>query len=192
MKLTKRDLLLNSALSLFSEQGIHSTSTASIAKHAGVANGTLFHHFENKQALVAALYVSCKQQLAATLVIDDALIATPLKQQVQTLWQISLDWAINNPKQFMYFQQVAIENALPQAMRIDAMKNELSILETMLTVGQSQGHVVDFPLDLLLDHCQSQILASGLFFINNPALIANQDYTSNAFELFWRAIAIEA
>lgn len=190
-KSTKRDALLNSALTLFSEQGIHATSTASIAKHAGVANGTLFHHFENKQALVAALYIEIKQQLAAKLVINDTLADLSLKQQVANLWHKALTWAINHPKQLLYFQQVVTERALPQKQRLDAMKQELSILEMLITYGQTNGLIVDFPLDLLLDHCQSQMIASGLFFINNPQLVNNKSYQNNAFELFWRAIAIE-
>ena len=191
-KVTKRDLLLSSALTLFSEQGIHSTSTASIAKHAGVANGTLFHHFDNKQSLISALYIASKQQLASELVLSDDLLSQPLKQQVEALWHLALDWAISHPCQLIFFQQVATESALPQALRIEAMKTELSILELMITVGQSQDIIVKYPLDLLLDHCQSQMIASGLFFINNPLLIKNSDYRDNAFNLFWRAIATDA
>ena len=44
----KREKVLNAALKLFTERGIDSTSTASIAKEAGVGTGTVFHHFENK------------------------------------------------------------------------------------------------------------------------------------------------
>lgn len=191
-KTTKRDLLLNSALTLFSEQGIHSTSTASIAKHAGVANGTLFHHFENKHALVSSLYIASKQQLASALVLSDNLLSQSLKQQVEALWHLALNWAVSHPRQLTFFQQVATENFLPQTLRIKAMKTELSILEMMITVGQAQKVIVEYPLDLLLDHCQSQMIASGLFFINNPSLIAIDDYRDNAFNLFWRAIAIDA
>ncbi|MBW2185312.1 MAG: helix-turn-helix transcriptional regulator, partial [Deltaproteobacteria bacterium] len=44
MKIEKRKQILGSALELFAEQGFRGTSTAEIAKHAGVATGTLFHH----------------------------------------------------------------------------------------------------------------------------------------------------
>lgn len=45
----KRQAILETALRLFVDQGFHGTSTASIAKQAGVATGTLFHHFPTKK-----------------------------------------------------------------------------------------------------------------------------------------------
>ena len=55
MSTDKRDKILQAALELFAEQGFRGTSTAQIAKHAGVATGTLFHHFESKEALYLEL-----------------------------------------------------------------------------------------------------------------------------------------
>ena len=188
--LTKRDKLLNSALTLFSSQGIHSTSTASIAKHASVANGTLFHHFENKLALVEALYISIKQTLSQSVVLTAKLQSMPIKAQANALWDITLDWSINNPTQLLFCQQVATENVLPLQTRLQAMKQELSILETLITAGQAQNAIVDFPIELMIDQCQSQIICSSLFFINNPVLVADTNYRTSAFELFWRSIAV--
>jgi len=191
MTITKRDKLLDSALLLFSDNGVHSTSTASIAKHAGVANGTLFHHFESKLALVEALYISIKHQLSQVAVLDEQLLAMPLKEQVSNLWNITIDWAIKNPKALIFCQQVATSNILPLSVRLKAMKQELSILEAMITLGQSQHEIIDFPIDLMIDQCQAQIITSGLFFISNDAYVNDETYRHSAFELFWRAIAID-
>lgn len=68
----KRQAILNTALRLFVEQGFHSTSTASIAKHAGVATGTLFHHFSSKSALMDELFLSIKQEFANDIVMHVA------------------------------------------------------------------------------------------------------------------------
>jgi AcrR family transcriptional regulator len=48
----KKQQIMNAALKLFVENGFHGTSTAEIAKTAGVATGTLFHHFKTKQELI--------------------------------------------------------------------------------------------------------------------------------------------
>ena len=47
----KKQAILHSALQLFVNKGFNATSTASIAKAAGVATGTLFHHFPTKNLL---------------------------------------------------------------------------------------------------------------------------------------------
>lgn len=188
---TKRDKLLNSALVLFSENGIHSSSTASIAKHAGVANGTLFHHFENKQTLIESLYVSIKHELSQSVLLTPEHQALSIKQQAQLLWNMSIDWGVNNPAAFIFCQQVTAENILPLSLRLAAMKQELSILETMIIAGQQQDYIAKYPMDLMLEQCQSQIIGSGLFFINNPLISSDIIYRQSAFDMFWRAITTD-
>lgn len=50
--MTRRDAILAAARSLFAEQGYDGTATAQIAERAGVAHGTVFHHFQTKENLL--------------------------------------------------------------------------------------------------------------------------------------------
>ena len=56
----KREAILKTALNLFTERGFHNTPTSLIAKEAGVATGTLFHYFKNKEILINELYLHIK------------------------------------------------------------------------------------------------------------------------------------
>ncbi|MGB3137973.1 MAG: helix-turn-helix domain-containing protein [Nodosilinea sp.] len=47
--------ILQAALKLFARQGYGGTTTRELAKVAGVAEGTLFRHFENKKAILVAV-----------------------------------------------------------------------------------------------------------------------------------------
>ncbi len=51
----KQETILQSALELFSKEGFHATSTNKVAKHAGVSEGLIFRHFENKAGLLEAI-----------------------------------------------------------------------------------------------------------------------------------------
>ena len=51
----KRLRLLDAARSLFAERGYAATTTAQLAREAGVAEGTVFHHFASKRALLEAV-----------------------------------------------------------------------------------------------------------------------------------------
>lgn len=51
-----RQRLVRAALELFTTRGYHETSTAQIAKKAGVAEGTMYRHFSGKQHLANELY----------------------------------------------------------------------------------------------------------------------------------------
>ncbi len=50
-----RTRILDSALHLFARRGYNGTTTRDLARAAGVAEGTLFRHFENKKAILIEL-----------------------------------------------------------------------------------------------------------------------------------------
>ena len=51
-----RQRLIRTALELFTARGYHDTTTAQIAKKAGIAEGTIYRHFASKQQLFNELY----------------------------------------------------------------------------------------------------------------------------------------
>lgn len=50
--MTRREGILRAAKELFAEKGYDGTATAEIAERAGVAHGTVFHHFKTKENLL--------------------------------------------------------------------------------------------------------------------------------------------
>lgn len=51
----KKERILIAALQLFAQEGYHATSTNKVAKAAGVSEGLIFRHFENKEGLLRAI-----------------------------------------------------------------------------------------------------------------------------------------
>ncbi|MFT5860473.1 MAG: AcrR family transcriptional regulator [Flavobacteriaceae bacterium] len=51
----KQQNIINSGLELFATKGFDSTSTNAIAKNAGVSEGLIFRHFNNKEGLLEAI-----------------------------------------------------------------------------------------------------------------------------------------
>lgn len=51
-----RQRLIRTALELFTARGYHDTTTAQIAKKAGIAEGTIYRHFASKPQLFNELY----------------------------------------------------------------------------------------------------------------------------------------
>ena len=49
--MSKKKIILETALELFSRNGYSTTSTAKIAKTAGVSEGLIFKHYENKKKI---------------------------------------------------------------------------------------------------------------------------------------------
>lgn len=80
-KLSSRERIIKSALTLFSRQGITATTTKEIAEQAGVNEVTLFRQFRSKQGLLLALLQEApildKMQVALTDIVgaNDPLMA---------------------------------------------------------------------------------------------------------------------
>ena len=66
-----RQRLIRAALELFTTRGYHDTTTAQIAKKAGIAEGTIYRHFASKQQLLNELYRAA-QRWAARVVQEAA------------------------------------------------------------------------------------------------------------------------
>lgn len=58
-----RARVLQAALQLFAERGLHGTSMAAVAERAGVGKGTVFHHFAGRSDLVRAVLEQRQQEL---------------------------------------------------------------------------------------------------------------------------------
>ncbi len=70
---------------LVAERGFHGASMGAVAKHAGVAAGTAYVHYDSKEELVYATYLEVKQQLSEAVLPQVDLDAAPQERFVQ-LW----------------------------------------------------------------------------------------------------------
>jgi len=186
-KTGKKQQILDSALMLFSEHGIEATSTASIAKAANVATGTLFHHFPNKKALVYQLYLATKHDLSQHL-SSPVNEQSSLKELTQELWNNALTWAIKHPEKLRFFQLVSGSKLLSAQEKANAMAQELGMITRLISAGQASGIFAKHPIDLVALNCQGQFNGAGIFYIENPQHIDNQLYRQASFAMFWNAL----
>lgn len=63
----KQKAILEAALKLFANKGFDAVATSAIAKEAGVSEGLIFRHFENKAGLLDAIMQMGKEKVAEEL-----------------------------------------------------------------------------------------------------------------------------
>jgi AcrR family transcriptional regulator len=182
----KKQQLLDTALTLFVNQGIYATSTASIAKTAGVANGTLFHHFSSKDVLVLELYKNIKRDFSLQITPFE-LDATELKQQTKLIWQQAIDWALANAQQQQFCLLVMQYQPLSAQIKAQVFDEEFGFLKQILLFGQQHQLIANYPLALMLESAHGQFLTSSQFFINSPEHAQDTRYSEAAFNLFWQS-----
>ncbi|WP_114324880.1 TetR/AcrR family transcriptional regulator [Candidatus Colwellia aromaticivorans] len=182
----KKQQLLDTALTLFVNQGIYATSTASIAKTAGVANGTLFHHFPSKNALVLELYKNIKRDFSMQIAPIE-LDAAQLEQQTKLIWQQAINWALSNADQQQFCLQVMQYQPLSSQTKAQIFSEEFGFLKEIILFGQQHQLIANYPLSLMLESAHGQFLTSSQFFINNTDLAQDTQYSEAAFNLFWKS-----
>lgn len=77
----KKEKILHSALDLFANEGVNSTSTSKIAQLAGVSEGLIFRHFTNKKGLLNAIIQSAEEK--ANILFADILIQKDAKSVIK-------------------------------------------------------------------------------------------------------------
>ncbi|MCL1124501.1 TetR/AcrR family transcriptional regulator [Shewanella surugensis] len=188
LKVTKKQIILDTALALFVHQGFYGTSTALIAKQAGVATGTLFHHFHSKDELMQQLFLSIKQDFADTILLNRQ-ENSDLKQEVEHLWNSSIQWALDHPLKQAFFQQYSLSTVIPNEIKSHAMNSILKFIGDFIALGQQAGLLAKHPITLMQESCHGQYLASTRFFLDNPEKWHDTVYRQASFSLFWRSIA---
>lgn len=99
----KRDAITAAALGLFVERGFFGTAVPEIADRAGVGAGTIYRYFENKEALVNAMYREHKVAfLHAT--IDDFPAHATTREQFRILWMRMAKFATQHPLAFIFLE----------------------------------------------------------------------------------------
>lgn len=191
MTTNKRDKILDTSLELFVTKGFHSVSTASIAKQAGVATGTLFHHFPTKNALLEALLITVKQEFSDAIVHSSNVIQAQqnanIKQQAKSMWFAGLDWAVSNPQKLQLFLEFSQLQQVENLLGVSRMKSLLAFLYHLIDEGLKQSIIKPYSEELLTEWCHSQFLATARYLVNQP-VSEKEEIQEATFTLFWDSI----
>lgn len=179
----KREALLQSATQAVAEQGVLAT-TASIAKRAGVAEGTLFTYFENKEVLFQALYRHLKQELA------DAMMPgyphqSDFRLRIEHLFQSYVGWGLNNPSGRLAVSRLAASGRLLDETRAQAMASFQDVAHMMESAVQSDV-LVNAPMAFLYAIIE-RIADITIESIEKEPADAER-YRQIGFHAAWRAI----
>ncbi|WP_354688299.1 TetR/AcrR family transcriptional regulator [Aeromonas sp. 19NY04SH05-1] len=183
----KRRQILDAALALCAEDGLQGAATARIAKAAGVANGTLFHHFPSKEALILQLYQDVKQRMGAAICEADP--ALSLREQTRHYWQLAMAWMLVHPNELKFVLGFFHSPMLARETRSKVLNDALRFLPALLAQGQASGELMQAPAPLMLEVCQGQFLACASLFVDQPELGQDAHWQASAFSLFWSAIS---
>jgi len=99
----KSERILEAALELFAEQGFNGTAIPQIAKRAGVSVGTIYWHFDSKEAVVNALYRHWKLEFTRA-VITELPSNVSHRELFHVVWRRIVDFSLEHPKALAFLE----------------------------------------------------------------------------------------
>jgi AcrR family transcriptional regulator len=186
----KRSNLLDAALRLFVANGVGSTSTAEIARAAGVAAGTLFLYFPTKQELVdaLALQIGAGQSAHIQALLD---AGQPARQMFYTIWEGTLNWFLDHLPAYQYLQQVR-DSGLISAAAVQESARYFAYYFEAIQKGLAEGSLKPYPAALIGDFLYHDLAAvmPHLQRASDPAL--RPGIIRQGFDIFWDGIRSHA
>lgn len=89
----KQERILKAALELFAQEGFKATSTSKVAKRAGVSEGLIFRHYENKEGLLEAIIKEGEER--AKVLFADIVLETDPKEIIRKTLELGLSMNLN-------------------------------------------------------------------------------------------------
>lgn len=144
----KAEAILVAALDLFVERGFHGTAVPLVAERAGVSAGTLYHYFENKEALVNVLFRKWKTAIAQH-VLGGYPTDKPAREQFRTAWRLMAEFALTHRREFAFLELHHHASYLDAESR--ALESQLlEFAARMMKKAQAEQALKNEPPELLM------------------------------------------
>lgn len=179
----KRNALLQAATQAVAEHGAMAT-TSSIARGAGVAEGTLFTYFENKEVLFRELYLHLKESLATSVMPSYPQDAS-YRQRMEHVFQHYVSWGLANTAGRFAVSRLAATGLIPEQTRERGMEPFLAV-SRMMSDGVREGALVDAPVGFLSSVIE-HIADTTIVHVSKYPESADH-YRELGFRILWRAI----
>lgn len=178
----KRQTIFRAATQLFAEEGLNAP-TAKIAKTAGVAEGTIFTYFANKDELLNQLYLELKSQLRSVLISPPE--SAELREQVWLAWQTYVNWGVAHPEEHQVLAKLGLSPRVSEATRAEgnrAFCDVSCLLERAMAEGALRNQSPEFVGALM--GAMGDVTMT--FIRRNPAFA--EITCRDSFIAFWNAI----
>ena len=180
----KRNAILAAAAEVVAEQGL-GAPTARIAKLAGVAEGTLFTYFDNKDELLNQLYLDIKAELREVMMTTYPKQAS-VRDRAQHVWDKFVDWGVAQPQKRRAMAQLSVSERLTDCTRATGMQSFADI-NVMIQASVASGALRDQP-PAFVSAIMAALAETTMDFIAREPDNADR-YRKAGFEAFWHAIA---
>lgn len=166
----KQRSILRASIKLFAEKGFHASSTAEIAREAGVAEGTIFRHYKSKKDILLAVVAPVLVKFAAPFILKDVraifqeAAQKPFAQVVAELYRNRLELIDANEKHIRILLQEAFFHAeIREALIAAVFQDAKGMAQKLIEAKIGEGELRPLPSEAVFRMVLSSLLGLVLF-----------------------------
>lgn len=187
MKNTK-DKIISSTVALVEEFGLEGAATAKIAAKAGVAIGTLFHHFPNKQLLFEATYHHIMEDYVWHLMglsdYPDEQISKQLKKAIKA----SIDYWVRNRQYYGFVDQMTSSTFFTLSIQDDTSARMDKNLGQLFKLGIKKKLIKRYEYPFVAEMLLKTIFQAAGIILDAKA-DKKESYRKLCFQFIWSAVS---
>lgn len=135
----KRSRILKAAVKVFAQVGFYNAKVSQIAKNAGIADGTIYLYFKNKDEILISIFEEEMAKFIAK-VSKEIESETDVKSRLQVFVKTHLDFVKKNPRLAQVFQlELRQSNKFIKEYAGSKLKEYLNVAGDIIEEGQRQG-----------------------------------------------------
>jgi AcrR family transcriptional regulator len=180
----KRTAILEAATEVVAMLGL-SAPTAKIANGAGVAEGTLFTYFVNKDELLNRLYLELKMDLRDAMMTGYP-AGKSLIDRNRHVWDRYISWGSAYPSKRKAMRQLAVSDRITEKSK-ELVEHAFGAVNDILRECATGGAMRHQPPSYVSAIMTAMADTTMDFIAREPAQAKR--YTRAGFEAFWKAAA---
>lgn len=181
----KKEAIFDATIKLITENGFDATPMSLIAKESGVAAGTIYLYFKNKEDLINQLYLELKERLTSA-VVQDYDANQPIRIAVEHLWKNYVNHFMNNPVEYRFFEQFSNSPLIHKLTKEAGFKIFSPIIDVFAR-AKAEKVIKDIPTEIV--YCQVFQTVSYLVKQHiNGSFTMDEENMKIAFQASWDAI----
>ena len=181
----KIEQIFQATLRLVAVEGFSGLRMGDVAKGAKIATGTLYIYFKDKQALINAVYLYLKEQMAAQYIVQEDL-EKPYKSSFDAIWKKYFFATLNNPEASAFIEQYYRSPYFNKKSKDQAYQS-LQPIYDLLERGKKEKLIKNIDSDLLIAQLNGPILDMvKMHYAGN--LEVNTQMVNHAIQMAWDGI----
>ena len=181
----KKASILHSTLKLITENGFHATPVSLIASDSGVAAGTIYRYFKNKNDIINELYANVKKDFNDAILkgMEDGFSE---KEEYSLKWKNMINYFIKNPLEAKFMDQFATSPFINK----EIVKSSLARyyhLRDLYKRAATSGAIRDVSYEAVMVAMLGTV--NQLYRTHNSGMYkVDEKVINEVFEIFWLGI----